>query len=150
MTTQPPGFSATARFILPLAAAFVAGFSLLRAEESRDSTEPVRAHIPGGIPDGSPPPPAPPKPVWRVAPEDVVSENEQSQGGRRVIVREIKPIDLPPPPAPAKPVEINGELFRERAEAFEERNPKHVLMCVGATVYKSATRPARTHVRVWN
>jgi hypothetical protein len=61
--------------------------------------EETRAHIPYKIPDGTPPPPAPEKPVWTIPAADVITEKSHVEGGRTITVREIKPIALPPPPA---------------------------------------------------
>ena len=55
------------------------------------------ARILGSIPDGTPPPPEPPKPKFIVPAKDVLESKSIQQGGRTIIIREINPIALPPP-----------------------------------------------------
>lgn len=107
-----------------------------------------RAHIPHEIPDGTPPPPQEPKPVWIVPAGDVIAERNFIEGGRKITVREILPIDLPPPPKPTAPVEMSDEL-RERIREYQDKHPRHQTICLGATVYKLDGGVVRTHFHVW-
>jgi len=114
--------------------------------------EEPRAHIPGKIPDGTPPPPAPAKPVWIVPAADILSEKSHVQGGRTITVREIKPIALPPPPdpsAPAAPVAISEEL-RAKIDAYKEKNPRHQVISFRATIYRLEDQTTRTHLQLWS
>jgi hypothetical protein len=106
---------------------------------------PVRAHIPDKIPDGTPPPPQPPKPVWTVPASDVVAEKSVIEGGRTITVRQIKPIDLPEPVA--APV-ISDELRQQMAE-YRENHPFRHPIALGATVYRLENELTRTLVTVW-
>jgi hypothetical protein len=107
-----------------------------------------RAHIPYKIPDGTPPPPTPPKPVWVVSPEDIVTAKAHREGGRTITVREIQAIQLPEPPEPIAPVEISAEM-RERIAAYQEKHPRHDVVTLGATIYRLENNITRTLVQVW-
>jgi hypothetical protein len=108
----------------------------------------TRAHIPYKIPDGTPPPPEPPKPVWIVPATDVVAGKSITEDGRTITVRQIKPIALPAPPEPAAPVEISDEL-RQRMAEYREKHPRHQTIALGATVYRLENEVTRTLVSVW-
>jgi hypothetical protein len=108
------------------------------------------ARILGEIPDGTPPPPAPPKPEYRVAAEDILSTTTHEQGGRTITIREIKPIALPPPPPPAEVVVSEPDAeFSQRLAEYRETHPKNELLFLGATVFRSKGSPPRTLVRWW-
>ena len=111
---------------------------------------PTTARILGVIPDGTPPPPAPPKPEYQIAARDILSPATHEQGGRTITIRHIKPIDLPPPPAPveAAPAEVDAE-FAQRLAEYRETHPKSDLLFLSATVYRSKDSPPRTLVRYW-
>jgi hypothetical protein len=108
------------------------------------------ARILGKIPDGTPPPPAPPKPEYHVAAHDVLSTTTHEQGGRTITIRKIKSIDLPPPPPPAEISvgEVDAE-FSERLAEYRENHPRYDLLFLGATVYRAKDSPPRTLVRWW-
>jgi hypothetical protein len=108
----------------------------------------TRAHIPYRIPDGTPPPPQPPKPAWIVPATDVLAEEIHHEGGRRVTLREIQPIDLPPPPERTSQIEVS-EDFRERMARYREKHPRHQIIALGATVYRLENQTTRTLVRVF-
>jgi hypothetical protein len=112
------------------------------------ATASVRAHIPYKIPDGTPPPPEPPKPVWIVPATDVVAEKSIIEGGRTITVRQIKPIALPEPPAPTAPPVISDEL-RQRMAEYREKHPRDQPIALGATVYRLENETTRTLVNVW-
>ena len=112
---------------------------------------PTAARILGNIPDGTPPPPAPPKPKLAIAREDVLQTTTHEQGGRTITIRKIKPIDLPPPPAPAVP-QASAELdaaFSQRLAEYRAAHPRSELLFLGATVFRSKDSPPRTLVRWW-
>jgi hypothetical protein len=110
--------------------------------------EEIRAHIPYKIPDGTPPPPEPPKPVWTVPATDVVSEKTHPDAGRTITVRQIKPIPLPEPTEPPAPVELSEET-RQRMAEYLAKHPRHQMLGIGATVYRLENDVTRTLVRVW-
>ena len=114
------------------------------------STVTTTARILGEIPDGTPPPPALPKPEYHIAARDILSTATHEQGGRTITIRQIKPIDLPPPPAPveAAPAEVDAE-FAQRLAEYRETHPKSDLLFLSATVYRSKDSPPRTLVRYW-
>lgn len=109
------------------------------------------AHILGRIPDGTPPPPAPPKPEYHIPARDVLATTTHAQGGRTITVQQIKPIALPPPPPPpvaTTSAEVDAE-FSQRLADFREEHSKSRLLIVGATVFRSKDSPPRTLVRYW-
>jgi hypothetical protein len=108
------------------------------------------ARILGEIPDGTPPPPAPPKPEYHVAARDILSTTTYQQGGRKITIREIKPIALPPPPPPAEITLAEPDAeFSARLAEYREAHPKNELLFLGATVFRSNDSPPRTLVRWW-
>lgn len=112
--------------------------------------ESATARILGEIPDGTPPPPAPPKPEYRIASRDILSTAIHEQGGRTITIREIKPIALPPPPPPAPALTPEQEAaYREQIAEYREDHPKSDLLFIGATVFRSKDSPPRTLVRYW-
>ncbi|MEY4245193.1 MAG: hypothetical protein RLZZ245_2778 [Verrucomicrobiota bacterium] len=119
-------------------------------EDSADPPESSVARILGKIPDGSPPPPAPPKPEYRVASEDVIETTTHEQGERTITLQQIKPIALPPPPTPVEEstVELDDE-FRERLAKYREEHPRAGLLFMGATVYRARDGQSATLVRYW-
>jgi hypothetical protein len=107
------------------------------------------ARILGEIPDGTPQPPAPPKPEYKVEKRDVLATSTHEQAGRTITIRQIKPIDLPPPPQPARASAAASEEFAQRLAEFQKTHPRAGLMLVGATVYRSKARPPRTLIHIW-
>jgi hypothetical protein len=115
------------------------------------AAEESRAHIPYKIPDGTPPPPAPPKTTWKVPAEDIIDEKAHTQGGRTITIRQIQPIPLPAPPQPAEPaapVELTQEM-RDRIAAYRENHPRHQTIALGATVHRLENDVTRSHLRIW-
>jgi len=118
--------------------------------ETAPLAEPTTARILGEIPDGTPPPPAPPKPEYHVAARDVLSTATHEQGGRTITIREIKPIALPPPPPPVEITLAEPDAeFSQRLAEYREAHPKNELLFLGATVFRSKDSPPRTLVRWW-
>ncbi|MEO6476719.1 hypothetical protein [Luteolibacter sp.] len=108
------------------------------------------ARILGNIPDGTPPPPAEPKPGFVVPKKDILDTTIQKEGGRTITIREIKPIALPPPPAPVEPSTTGmDEDFRKQLAEYQEEHPKSDLLFIGATVFRAKDSPPRTLVRFW-
>jgi hypothetical protein len=112
------------------------------------ATAPTRAHLPDKIPDGTPPPPQAPKPVWTVPAADIVAEKSVMESGRTITIRQIKPIDLPAPPEPTAPPVISDEL-RQRMADYREKHPYRHPIALGATVYRLENEVTRTLVSVW-
>lgn len=108
------------------------------------------ARILGEIPDGTPPPPAEPKPEYKVAKSDVLATATHEQGGRTITIQQIKPIALPPPPPPAEVTFTEPDAeFSQRLAEYREAHPKNELLFLGATVFRSKDSPPRTLVRWW-
>jgi hypothetical protein len=107
------------------------------------------ARILGEIPDGTPPPPALPKPVYLVAARDILSTATHEQGGRTITIREIKPIALPPPPPAEITLAEPDAEFSQRLAEYREAHPKNELLFLGATVFRSKDSPPRTLIRWW-
>jgi hypothetical protein len=112
------------------------------------ATEPSAARILHPIPDGTPPPPAPPKPEYHIASREILSTRTYQQGGRDITIRRIKPIALPPPPAPAEPAALTEE-FTQRLAEYRAANPRSGMLFLGATVYRPKDGPPRSLVRYW-
>ena len=121
------------------------------SRESETTLAPLTtARILGEIPDGTPPPPEPPKPKFIVPAKDILETTTHQQGGRTITVRKIDPIALPPPPAPVETtaIELDPE-FRQRLADYREAHPRSTLLFLGATVFRSKDSPPRTLVRYW-
>jgi hypothetical protein len=141
-------------FVAVLAAAATVRPQETEAVDSRESTiAPVTsitaARILGEIPDGTPPPPAPPKPVYHVAARDVLSSSTHEQGGRTITIQEIKPIDLPPTPPPAVATAAPSEELKQRLAEYRATHPRSGMFFLSATVFRSKDAPPRSLVRYW-
>jgi hypothetical protein len=109
--------------------------------------QPTTARIIGDIPDGTPPPPTPPKPDFVVPAQDILSTTTHEQGGRTITIQRIKAIPLPPPPAPAPSSQAGDDSdFRARLAAYRAEHPQSKTVSLGATVYRSKDSPARSLV----
>jgi hypothetical protein len=147
----------TSPFVL---AAMLAATAFVRSQDEpiADSREPAAApaitpttaRIIGKIPDGTPPPPAPPKPEFVVSAKNILATTTHEQGGRTITIRQIKPIDLPPPPAAdeAAMFEPDSEFLRRLAE-YRVAHPRARTLFLSASVYRSKDSPPRTLVRYW-
>jgi hypothetical protein len=107
------------------------------------------ARILGAIPDGTPPPPAPPKPEFHIASRDILDTATHEQGGRKITIRQIKPINLPPPPAPMESSAGADEAYRARLADYRAAHPRVGLLFLGATVFLAKDSPPRTLVQYW-
>ncbi len=111
---------------------------------------PTTARILGNIPDGTPPPPQPPKPAFVVPATDIIASTTHQQGGRTITIQKIKPIALPPPPEPAPiPLAATDPAFKERLAAYRALHPRSDTLFLSATVYRSEGVAPRTLVRYW-
>jgi hypothetical protein len=142
------------RIYLPI---LVLSFGHLHSEELQSETtvgtaagSPTTARILGSIPDGTPPPPAAPKPEFVIPAGDIIQTTTRQQGGRQITIRKIKPIALPPPPIPvaSAPAPLNAE-FAERLAEYRANQPQSSLLALGATVYNSEGSPPRSLVHYW-
>ncbi len=136
---------------LPLFAILIiaASAAFVTAQDESVAT-PAAARILGDIPDGTPPPPAPPKPDFVIPERDILDTKTHEQGGRTITIQQIKPIALPPPPPPAEPTTAAQDAeFSERLAEYRSEHPTHELLFLGATVFRSKDSPPRTLVRWW-
>lgn len=136
---------------------FVPTGSVLAADEPIPAAEPVseasqEARIVGTIPDGTPPPPAPPKPRLVIEPEDVLSSKSVEQGQRRITIEKVAPIELPPIPPPVASPDPAAPETQARVQAAGETHANTRFAFVGATVYRSSklSGGVRTEVRMWD
>jgi hypothetical protein len=141
-------------FVAVLATAATVRSQETEAADSRESTTaPVTsittARILGNIPDGTPPPPEPPKPKFIVPSKDILSTTTHEQGGRTITIQRIKPIDLPPPPPPAVATAAPSEEFKQRLAEYRLTHPRSGMLFLSATVFRSKDTPPRTLVRYW-
>jgi hypothetical protein len=139
--------------IIALAALLAAtGFSYSQ-EQVSEPAEPApiftTARILGNIPDGTPPPPAAPKPEFIVPAKDILQTATHQQGGRTITLHQIKPIALPPPPPPATAVAEPDPEFLARFAKYRETHPRSGTLFLSATVYRRAGSQPRTLVRYW-
>ena len=141
----------------PLFIAFMAVSSPARAQDAGETALPDRpapataARIIGAIIDGTPPPPAPPKPAFVVPAKDVLATTTQEQGGRTITIQKVKPIALPEPPTAATgvPTEAEQAAFRERQAQYLASHPPIPMLSLGVTVYRFKDSPPRSLVRYW-
>jgi hypothetical protein len=119
-------------------------------ESEATLVSPTTARILGEIPDGTPPPPQPPKPEYQIAARDVLSTATHEQGGRTITIREIKPIALPPPPVPVEAISTESDaVYAQCLAEYRETHPKSGILICSATVFRSKDSPPRTLVRYW-
>jgi hypothetical protein len=107
------------------------------------------ARILGEIPDGTPPPPEPPKPKFIVPAKDILETKVHEQGGRQIIVRKISPIALPPPPLVAPPLDINDPTVQERIAEARDENPADEFLCAGASIFRPKDSTPLSLVHLW-
>ena len=110
---------------------------------------PSTARIIGDLPDGTPPPPEPPKPAFVVASKDILDTQIHEQGGRKITVREINPIDLPPPPLAEPSADKTDPAVQARIAAIRAKHPRNEFIRIGATVYYAPDSTTRTLVTYW-
>ncbi|MDP3849757.1 MAG: hypothetical protein Q8Q59_04580 [Luteolibacter sp.] len=113
------------------------------------SEEITAARVIGDLPDGTPPPPVPPKPPFIVPAKDILETKTHPQGGRTITIRKITPISLPPPPLAAPPLDITAPAIQERIAEARADDPGQFLIFVGASVFHAKDSPPRSLVRIW-
>lgn len=148
----------TIRFVFVAVMAFTASVRS-QVVDSADSSEsgavpatapavsPTTAHIVGNIADGTPPPPAPPKPGFVIPGKDILDTTIHRQGGRTITIQRIKPIALPPPPEPAPPAAVADDAaFKAHLAEYRANHPRSEIVSLGAWVYRFNNAPPRTLV----
>lgn len=119
--------------------------SLVPSKASSFPNETVVPHVIGNLPDGTPPPPAPPRRGFTVAAKDVFESKTIRQGGRNVTIRQIAPIPLPEMPPPAPPDPAASKSFVKPLHPA----PAMEFLFVGATVFHSKDVAPRSLVSLW-
>ncbi len=112
-------------------------------------TAPNTARVVGVLPDGTPPPPEPPKPKFIVPAEDILESKTFPQGGRMMTVQRIAPIDLPFPTREEAAINPSTPAVQKQIRAFTEEHPHAGFLFIGATVYQTKDGAARTYVTLW-
>lgn len=109
------------------------------------------ASVLGPISDGSPSPAAPPPFKIETAQEDILETKVREQGGRKIIIQKVTPVELPPIPEPVAPTKPTPEQ-RAAWEARRLQMKKREFIFLSATVYRSPRYPggARTQFRLWS
>ena len=135
---------------IPILLALLAALAATVLVHAQDkSSAPSPARILGEIPDGTPPPPQPPKPKFIVPAKDILHTKIHQQGGRQITVRKINPIQLPPPPQIAPPLDITDPAIQERIAEAREEHPADEFLCVGASVFRPKDSPSLSLVHIW-
>lgn len=110
---------------------------------------PATARILGDLADGTPAPPAAPRPALIVAAKDILRTKTIQQGGRKITIQRITPIASPPPDS-APLTEAYGEAACQEPTA--EPAPQPIdwdFLMLGATVFRFKDAPPRTLVTCW-
>jgi len=111
-----------------------------------EKAAPTTARVLGKIPDGTPPPPEPPKPGFIVPTRDILKTETHQQGGRTITIRQIKPIALPEPAKPVPPPDPTTPAIQERIAAVQAEHPNQEFLMIGATVYRLKNTTVRSFV----
>jgi hypothetical protein len=111
---------------------------------------PTTARIIGEIPDGTPPLPEPPKPVFTVAARDVIDTQTYQESGRTITFQRIAPPAMPNLPEAPTAAEAAQEGSREEqtVEPADE-SPADNFVMAGATVFRSKDGHTRSLVQLW-
>ena len=134
----------------PIPLVLLASLTCLSSAFSQDEkAAPTTARIIGDLPDGTPPPPEPPKPAFNVASKDILDTQIHEQGGRKITVQKINPIALPPPPMAEPPLDKTDPAVRARLAAFRAKYPRNEFIRIGATVYHAQDSTTRSLVTYW-
>jgi len=130
-----------------------AGFAIFHSSLASAETpgveaaaSPTTARILGQIPDGTPPPPEPPKPGFIVPTRDILKTETHWQGGRTITVQQIKPIALPAPAKPIAPPDPADPTIQERITTAQRAHPEQEFLFVGATVFRAKNATVRSFV----
>jgi hypothetical protein len=159
---RPPGRKSTSLPVKSIPRIFpvlIAAAALARSQDdprsvsSEFETTPATittARIIGEIPDGTPPLPEPPKPVYTVAARDVLDAETYQEGGRTITFQRIAPPpmpNLPEAPLAAETIEeVSGE--EQTADVPVEYAADDFVMA-GASVFRSKDRKTRSLVQLW-
>ena len=134
---------------IALAFACCSSFGHAEEEQASSSPEVTTSRILGDIQDGTPPPPQPPQPKFLVIADEVLETEIYKQGGRKIIVQEINPIELPSPPLEASPVDIANPKLQKEIADFRDTHENLDFLFVGATIYYSKNLQTRSLVHIW-
>jgi hypothetical protein len=134
----------TIQLAILMAAINNAGLTARLIAQEIQEPESASAHIIGELTDGTPLPPESPKPGFIATPDEIISSQTFHQGGSKITIREILPIDLPEPPLPADTTIPNLTDTRAATTALEPAAPDQGLLFIGATIFivKELQNPA--------
>ena len=107
------------------------------------------ARIIGDLPDGTPPPPQPPKPAFIVPTKDILESKTYQQGGRKITVQRIAPSALAAPGKRQPAITPSTPAIAEKIKEFTAEQPDAGFLIVGASVYRPKDGPARAFVNLW-
>lgn len=110
-----------------------------------DQAPVTAARITSPIADGTPPQPAPEKPEFVVRPQKVLSRETHFEGGRKITLQKITPIELPPPPEAVIPREVTPAM-RELVAQHRAQHARKTILPLSAIIYRSTTSAPRTLV----
>jgi hypothetical protein len=106
------------------------------------------ARILGEIPNGTPPPPEPPKPAFIIPAKDILKTTTHQQGGRTITVRKITPIALPEPSKAVAPPDTSQPAIQARTAEITAKYPDQELLFIGATVLHAQDSTIRSLVQI--
>lgn len=150
---RPPRFM-NATFRTTLIVGSLLGLLPLHAQdETKTVDEPVSSAVTivGDLPDGTPPPPAPPRPRVVFQPEDILQTRVKDLGDRIVTFQKVAPIELPPIPEPVPPAPITDPAALALLAEMRQNYKESRFLFVGATTYvlDREAETFRTQVRYW-
>ncbi len=135
------------RIPIPLALlAALAAAVFAHAQDTQIAIHPAR--ILGEIPDGTPPPPQPPKPEFIIPAKDILETTTHQQGGRTITVSKINPITLPEPFKAVAPPDTSQPAVQERAAEITAKYPDQELLFIGASIFHAQDSTVRSLVQI--
>lgn len=104
------------------------------ADEPEDTAALIdgEASLIGGVADGTPAPPAPPRPLPEVR---VLNSSVRHEGGRTITMNRVAPPELPEPPPPKPLPELTDEEMEALLAQAQENARETRFALVSATVY---------------
>lgn len=119
------------------------------SQPEESPSPPTTARIIGELPDGTSPPPEPPKPKFIIPEEEILESQIHEQGGRKIVVQKISPIALPPPPTTEPTLDKTSPALQARIASLREKFPKNEMLRIGVTLYRSKNSTPRALCNYW-
>jgi hypothetical protein len=133
---------------IPLALFVALATTALLSAQDKPTGDSTTARILGEIPDGTPPPPEPPKPEFIIPAKDILKTTTHQQGGRTITVRKINPIALPEPPKAVALPDTSQPAIQESIAEITAKYPDQELLFIGATVFHAKDSTIRSLVQI--